>query len=203
MPRRQIGSLLIVVALLWALALPASAQFGEGPSFDLQGEFGGLGGDFGGLDAPSGEPLQVNSFIVPAAGGEPALLVVRAKMATGWHVYSLTQKPGGPPATKIAIGESDKYSFIEGFRAKEKPEVSVKPEAWPDLPVEEHYGQVTWIAPIRFADGVDPSSIEIEGELVDGQVCHDKEGCRQFGFALTPKFTATLATDEQIASVRP
>ena len=199
-----------VALVVIACSAPAFGQFDSGESgLDFQKEFGNLGGDL--FNAPKTDnPLELESFIVPATKKEPALVVIRAKMPTGWHVYSLTQKPGGTAERVISLQEpkqtadgAQQFELLDGFRPEEKPEISTKEDAWGDLPIEEHYGQVTWVAPIKFAQGVDPAKVTIKGELKDGQVCHDKEGCLQFGFALQPKFTAKIATDEQIVSVRP
>jgi len=205
---------IFVIALLSCAGgvSPLAAQTSSEGTGEPPQAFGDFGlkdfgeGNFGGSPSAGNNPLRIESFIVPAREEEPALFVVRAKMATGWHVYSLTQEPGGPPATRIAINENDKAKYIEkfisGFKAEEKPEVRVIEDAWPDLPVEEHYGQVTWTAPIEFKEGVDPAKVEISGELSKGQVCHDEDGCKPFSF-LDTSFAATLATEEQIASVRP
>ena len=200
--------LLFSAALIFAIGYcsPAIAQIGDDSGFGLREEFGDFGGGniFGNQPAAQESPLELESFIVPGTNMKPALLVVRAKMATGWHVYSLTQKPGGPPKTEIALRQSQVFSFIEGegFRAEEKPEVRIIEDAWPDLPVEEHYGRVTWVMPIKIADGVDPRTIEIQGELTKGQVCHDEDGCKPFAFMDT-KFTAALGSDDQIAAFLP
>ena len=200
----RFSNILFLSVSLIALALspPAFGQFEDvGTKIDL-GEFGDFGDVLG--SRPSyGDPLEIESFIVPAQGQEPAQLVIRANIATGWNIYSLTQKSGGPPKTEITLNDSDKFELINGFVPQEKPKVSVKQDVWPDLEVEEHFGVVTWTAPIRFSEGVEPASIAISGELTKGQVCHPKKGCLGFGIALEPKFTAELATEEQIASIRP
>ena len=198
-------TLLLILALFMLGEAPALAQFGEGNSFGQPGGFGDFGGgDLLGGVADSAPPIELESFIVPGTNMKPALLVVRAKMARGWHVYSLTQKPGGPPKTQIAIEETDQFAFVkgEGFRAEEKPEIRIIQEAWPDLPIEEHFGQVTWVAPITLNMHVDPRTIQIKGELTKGQVCHDEEGCKPFEFVDT-KFTAVLGDADQIAAFLP
>ena len=188
--------------LLLPLTPAAHGQFEDSaPRLDLKNEFGDFGGDLLGGSRTS-DPLTVESFIVPAKDERPAMLVIRAKMAAGWHVYSLTQKEGGPPKTEITLDKSNAFKLTGGFHPQEPPKVSEKPEAWPDLPIEEHYDEVTWVAPIQFSKGVDPETLTIKGELSDGQVCNDEQGCVQFGFALEPKFTAKLGTPEQIASVK-
>jgi suppressor for copper-sensitivity B len=121
-----------------------------------------------------------------------SILSVTAKIAEGWHIYSNTQKPGGPKKTQIKLEESKSFERVSDFKATKKPEVHEYPNAWPGLKVEEHHGSVIWQAEIELATDVDPAALEIKG-AVNAQVC--KEVC------LAPKdykFTATLAKGKKV-----
>lgn len=201
----------LLVGLLLGLLCPAAhAQLGDnlgsGAPLDLSGELDALDSDL-----PLGQPgagggleeVSFETFLVPPSDDEPALLVVRAQMATGWHVYSITQPDGGPTPTQIVVAENPQVEVGE-FSTEDRPKIrdlSEEIPAWEGIPIEEHYGTVTWTAPMKTAEGVELQNVDIQGDL-KGQVCHDTQGCIPFSLHDT-SFTASLGTDEQIASIRP
>ncbi len=95
---------------------------------------------------------------------KPARLFVAATMKPTWHVYSITQPPGGPVATKITLAESAQYRLTGDFEASPPPKKK-KEEAFGGLMVESHYDRVVWYAPIEFAAGIDPANVKIEGTV--------------------------------------
>jgi len=179
MVRRSIRSWFLPVSLtgLWAAALPTSAQILN----RLEG--GGFG------RGPGQEKVvTVEGQFAAATGGSPAGLFVTAKMAPGWHIYSITQAPGGPIPSKIKLDTSIAYRVLGPFRALSPPERKQE-GIWADpaLITETHQGSATWYAPIEMAPGVDPASLRITGQLY-AQAC--STGC------LMPQdypFTAVLA----------
>ena len=106
-------------------------------------------------------------FTAPA-GGKPGQLAVTATMLPGWHIYSITQKEGGPITTKIKLTPSPQYRLAGKFQAVESPQ-SRKDPAFDNLLVETHEKRVTWVAPIELAPG-EPAKIEIHG-AVFAQAC--------------------------------
>ena len=102
-----------------------------------------------------------------------AVLSVTAKMAKGWHIYSLTQAKGGPVPSKIKLDESRQFKPPEHFKATKPPEVHQYPKAWKDLKVEEHHGSVTWKGSLELAKGADPARLEIKGAVV-AQACAEQ-----------------------------
>lgn len=179
--RRWMAMLSLGILLLAARPLPAQ--------LDLQslsgGPFGGLG------DGPP--KVQVEASFTSASEGQPAMLFITADVAPTFHVYSITQKPGGPAPSKIELDTSPTYRVTGAFRASEAPKVHFEQKIWPDLPLEEHYGRVTWYAPIELAAGTDPQSLQITGKL-DTQAC-DPNSC----IPLLLPFTATLVAEPPIA----
>ena len=117
-------------------------------------------------DADSSQaPLIVKSqFKMLPDSNEGALMVI-AEVASGWHIYS--QKHGGPEhATSIKINESDQFEMLGAFKPNKTPNRQRK-----NGKSSEYFeGQVIWHAPIKFADGVDPSSIMIEIKF-HNQIC--------------------------------
>ncbi len=65
-----------------------------------------------------------NSAVVPPGG--TLTLFVTARIPVGWHVYSITQPPGGPIATKLAVAPTQKFR-ISGTIRTPLPESSLDP----------------------------------------------------------------------------
>ena len=138
-------------------------------------------------------------FSRPDASGQ-SVLSVTAKIAKGWHIYSLTQAKGGPIASKIKLDESKDFKPPAEYKPTKPPEVRTYPEAWKDLKIEEHHATVTWKGDFAFAAGVDPARLEIAG-AVYAQACADQ--------CIAPKnyrFTARLAkasgSDKDVSTAR-
>ena len=168
-------ALVVLLGLGGFLSRPAQAQLDA-----LSGKFQGGGGD--------AAKVTVKAAIEPAAANRPARLVIVAQVAPGWHIYSITQSPGGPIRSKIKLPPSSDYRLLGDFSVDPPAAVHQYNDIWPDLKVEEHSGKVTWQAPIELAAGVDPTKLEIAG-AVNAQACADT--------CIPPKdykFVARLAT---------
>ena len=151
--------LLIVFAASWLAAFSsARAQLNS---------FGG------GFDVGTGAPISAEAVIVAPEGDQPAILVVTAKIEDGYKTYSITQPPGGPVQTKIKVTLSDKFQIGE-FKAVDDPKIHPEP-VFDNLLVEEHSISVSWYAPLRLAQDIEVSSLEIKGK-VNAQACNDS-GC--------------------------
>ncbi len=139
---------------------------------DVASRLGGLeAADFDPLaDVSSelGEPIAVEAVIEPATNGGPDLLAITATIEEGWHLYSVTQKPGGPLATKIAVAQDSPRQVAGPFVPSEKPHVRTVDDvpAWKGLPIEEHAGEVTWRAPLAPGGGDVRGSVRV-------QLCQD------------------------------
>ena len=134
---------LIRATLAVAAFLAATCPFGMAqlPSFD----------PLGAVNAALGSPISVAATVEPAAGGKPATLVVTATLEEGWHLYSLTQKPGGPKATRIGVDAASAWLPSAPFVPDSPPHVRTITDvpAWKGLQVEEHEGTVVWRAPLE------------------------------------------------------
>ncbi len=124
----------------------------------------------GGSSDAGGQKLKASGYFTAAANGKPAMLFVTAELSPGWHTYSLTQAPGGPLKTKIKLNASADYKLAGEFQPNPPPTVHHYDDIWPNLPVEEHDGRVTWSAPIEIAPGANLNALQISG-AVNAQVC--------------------------------
>ena len=123
------------------------------------------------INAALGSPVRIDAAIEPGAGGKPDVLAVTATLEEGWHLYSLTQKPGGPRPTKIAIAADSPRQVAGGFQPDVPPQSHAVEDvpSWKGLVVEEHAGTVTWRAPLRAFSG---GANEVRGS-VNLQLCRD------------------------------
>ena len=185
---------LLAICLLLALPVMASRAI-------AQTGWDAFGADPFGTEAALGlsddDPVMVEAQFTAAADERPAVLMVTATMAPGWHTYSLTQPEGGPSRTEISLVPASEYQVIGRFASHPRPvsQASNTP-GWEGVRVEEHSGQVTWYIPIELAEGVDPQTLAIEGQ-VKLQAC--KEQC------LPPDardFVARLGSGVEIGAIR-
>jgi suppressor for copper-sensitivity B len=164
---------------------------GQVGGFPDPGSAGGFG-DFGLGDTFADREVTLSAAFTIATEGQPARLFVTAEMAPGWHVYSITQPAGAVKPTIVKLEASKGYVVQGEFVPDRAPEVR-KTEVFP-VPLEEHYGVVTFSAPIQIAPGEDAGQLSIAGEL-EGMVCHDERGCVPLSLVDT-KFVARLATGQ-------
>jgi suppressor for copper-sensitivity B len=132
-------------------------------------------GDFGSPFGGAGDPVvsAEAQFTAPTAG-ESARLFVTATIKPGWHIYSITQSPGGPITTSIKLAPSDAYSLAGPFLPTRAPDTKAEP-LFGGLIVETHDDEITWYAPLELAPGVDPATLTVEG-TVRAQAC-DARSC--------------------------
>jgi len=118
--------------------------------------------------------LKVSAQLLSADGKQPLRLSIVADIPPGWHIYSITQKPGGPKRSIIQLKESPQFRLSGSLVAAPPPTVEREKykEIWPDLDVEEHTGQVAWTAPLEVAAGTDINTLAVEG-LIKVFMCSD------------------------------
>lgn len=188
MNKRKMAGILerLIPGFVILLTLP-SVVWSQDGGLDIAG-FGRPGG-------ASGKRVTVSAEVVAGTDQRPAELQLTAQVLAGWHIYSITQKPGGPKPTRINLVASDQYRLLGKFKAI-PPAIAHHYDFWPGLDVEEHQGLVTWSAPIEplRPDGL--RSLVISGD-VQGQIC--KDICVDF----SQSFAARLATGKASALTNP
>jgi thiol:disulfide interchange protein len=137
------------------------------------------------ITAALGDPVAITAVVEPGHGGSPDLVAVTATLEDGWHLYAISQKPGGPIPTRITVADDSPRRPTGGFAPDSEPHKRTVDDvpAWKGLVIEEHSGKVTWRAPLQ------PGSGEVRG-TVSLQLCQDTT-------CLPPKtipFTATAAS---------
>jgi thiol:disulfide interchange protein len=164
----------------WVLGLVVAGLVGSGitraadDAPPVPGSFappvpGGFGGGFG-SSANADAPVKATARFTTASGGKPAGLFVTATIKSTWHIYSLTQAPGGPIPTTIKVSETPGVRLLGLFQAATPPHKGTQPEAFKDLVIETHEGTATWFVPIEITAGTDPAQLVIRGQ-VNAQPC--------------------------------
>lgn len=123
-------------------------------------------------DEQSHEKVTVFAQVLPTAADQPPCLSITADVAQGWHLFFITQKPGGPKRTRIELDESKDYKLSWLWTADPAPQIKSYDDIWPKLPVEEHEHRVVWTAPLMLAAGVDATKLVIKGR-VHVQCCQE------------------------------
>ena len=127
--------------------------------------FGGIGG---------GERVRFSAEYQLVRGASEGRLAVRAELDPGWHIYSVTQQDGGPQRSRIELGDAEQLELRGPFEPDGPPQIKQYP--FFKVPVEEHGGQVTWTAPIRFRQAPAGESVVIRVRF-NGQICDERSSC--------------------------
>src|SRR5579872_4865919 len=98
-----VAAVLTLVVSGWADVSHVWAQGQSRP------DLSSLLGDSGGAPNPK-SVVKVSAVLRPASDSRKGELAVTAKIANGWHIYSITQAPGGPVRSKIKLDKSSDYA---------------------------------------------------------------------------------------------
>ncbi|MGV3710159.1 MAG: protein-disulfide reductase DsbD domain-containing protein [Gemmatimonas sp.] len=130
-------------------------------------------------------PIEWDVRIIPGTVrlGEPATALVRAQIPYGWHLYSLSQPPGGPMPTEIIVSNS---TFrLAGRVIARAPQKALDPVA--RIPTETYEDSVTFRVPV-VASATGRHALELR---VRYQSCTDR--------FCTPPQAATVRTTVTVA----
>ena len=145
----------VLTSAVLAAACPAAAQLNPaGPG----------GGLFDSAPADAKSVVSIEGQFTAPSAGQPGRLLITATIKPGWHIYSITQPPGGPVATKITVSPPPGVRITGPFQPSVAPDKKQEP-AFDNLTVETHHDTVTWSAPIELAAGVDPAKLKIAGKV--------------------------------------
>jgi suppressor for copper-sensitivity B len=118
--------------------------------------------------------LDIIAQFTPPTGDSPSYLIITAKIAPGFYIYSINHPPGGPRPTRIRIQESPHFRITGPFQPTSPPKTKLDP-LFDNLRVEYHSEEVTWFAPLEWREGVALERVTIRG-TVQVQVC-DQSTC--------------------------
>jgi thiol:disulfide interchange protein DsbD len=101
------------------------------------------------------------------AGGT-AELTLRAAIPPGWHLYSITQEPGGPIPTTIAVGPARSFALAGGI-AGSVPRAELDPNF--GMITETHDDSAVYRLPVRALAGAGRHAVEVR---VQYQTCNNR-----------------------------
>ncbi len=183
---------LLAACCLAAIAGVAPSLWAQAPAAAFQSE-----GLFAAPQFPSAsetkDPIAFAAQFRAAAEGRSGRLQITAKLEPMWHVYSVTQAAGGP--LKTAIDLSGEGAQLAGPFTPDKDPLRSVSEQWPGVTVEEHEGTVVWTAPLRFAAGTEPETLELKVEL-EGLTCQPSGSCVPFSEEIPVTFKGTYQADK-------
>jgi len=178
-----------IALLLGALATaaPLWAQVDDGQGYPGQRS----------AQRPKEAVVAVTAKFTSSTSQRAGEVTITVRIKPTWHIYSITQLPGGPLPTEIKLRSSEAYHLLGDFRADPPPERKSE-LAFGNLVIETHHDQVTWRAPIEIGSGVAAETLEIEGTVLV-QACSPNQ-------CLPPQevpFTAVLERDEPSLAETP
>lgn len=169
--------------LVCVLALTVSAHAQNDGRFNLTPQLpAGLK-----LGGPEKE-VRLTATFEHAEGTDRGRVHVKAVVADGWHLYSVTQPAGGPKRTRLELGDGSPGKLLGPFTPDSAPQKST-PEIFQGVTVEDHVGEVLWSAPIQFSNTADLKSAKLQ-IIVDAQACKEAT-CLPVEETLTASFTGT------------
>jgi thiol:disulfide interchange protein len=118
------------------------------------------------------DPVQWSAAVkaTRAAAGETFDVAVTAVIEDEWHVYSVTQGPGGPIPTTIAIGAGQPFSRAGAIRGP-APVTAYDPNF--DIQTETYDGTIRLVVPVRLARDVPGTSARLR-LAVSYQACTNR-----------------------------
>jgi DsbC/DsbD-like thiol-disulfide interchange protein len=89
----------------------------------------------------------------PVAAGSTITVRLSAKIASGWHLYSITQGPGGPFPTRIELAAGQSFALGGPIRAS-APATRFDPNF--NINVQMYDGSATFTLPLRVSQSAAP-----------------------------------------------
>ena len=102
--------------------------------------------------------------------GDTLALEIHSTIPVGWHLYSLTEPPGGPIATTIRVGPAALAS-ISGMIRSPLPTIALDPNF--GIQTEWYHDSVTFGVPIRIVSPTIPGDARVNVRI-GYQTCNDR-----------------------------
>lgn len=129
---------------------------------------------FGAGDAP--KVTAKAEFQMKAGSKTEGVVSITATVVEGFHIYSVTQKKGGPLPTIISVVDPAGGVKLGDFTPAQPAEIHQYEAAYGDLDIEEHKGKITWTAALTFESSLnDPASAELRLKI-SSLACTDDLG---------------------------
>jgi DsbC/DsbD-like thiol-disulfide interchange protein len=117
---------------------------------------------------PASWTLQVPAKPVAVAGALTATL--SARIERGWHMYSITQPPGGPITTRVSVPDGQPFA-LSGEVKGPKP-VKKRDDVFA-MDVEYYDEGADFSVPVKVAPGTSPGKQKLTVQ-VRYQMCNDR-----------------------------
>jgi thiol:disulfide interchange protein DsbD len=112
--------------------------------------------------------------------GSVANLRVSLLIQPGWHIYSVTQPPGGPIATRIAIAPEQPFQSAGPVKPTVPPKVGF--DSAFNMKVELHDKAVGFIVPVRYTGTtgtrVDSVRVNVRYQVCNATLCYPPQTAR-------------------------
>ncbi len=122
--------------------------------------------------APTPVTVQASVGDAPLAPGSAAEIAVKATLASGWHIYSLTQPAGGPVPTTVKLDPCGPLQTAGPVR-----QGSFEKHAEPafGVDVESFTGAAEFWVPVKVVATAEPGTttctVRVRCQACDGKVC--------------------------------
>ena len=144
----------IFLLVLTFLAGPAHAQFGSGTESKV---------------------IASAKFQLKSGSKTEGVIQVTATVVSKYHIYSVTQKKGGPLPTRISVVKPEEGVILGAWTPDKKPEIHHY-DVYPGLDVEEHKGKIVWTTDVLFENALeDPADAGLVVKL-SSLACTDDLG---------------------------
>jgi len=127
-----------------------------------------VGGSARAQEHPVSFDMRVTNAPASVPPGGALTLLVTARIPVGWHVYSITQPPGGPIATKLRVAPTQKFR-ISGTIRTPLPESSLDPNF--GIETEWYEDSTSYRVPVVVVPNVPAGRHEVRA-LVAYQTCN-------------------------------
>jgi cytochrome c biogenesis DsbD-like protein len=140
---------------------------------------------------PAAAQTPVHWTVAPVHGaisnGTVAHIKIDATIQTGWHIYSITQPPGGPYATRISVPDGQSFAAAGDPRAVLPPHVAF--DSAFKMNVQLHEKTASFDVPVRFTGKTaagDSVHVNVRYQVCNASLCLPPQ---------TAKLVAPVATE--------